>query len=91
MAAPIFTSVADGETLRILLATDCHLGYAERDGIRTDDSFRTVRPGVRWEGVALAVLARVQPFTPHICAPVSVRGDHADRPGQFRRLRVARG
>ena len=57
MAAPIFTSVADGETLRILLATDCHLGYAERDGIRTDDSFRTVRPGVRWDGVALAVLA----------------------------------
>lgn len=29
----------DDETLRILVATDNHLGYAERDSIRSNDSF----------------------------------------------------
>ncbi len=29
----------DEETLRIMVSTDNHLGYAERDPIRGDDSF----------------------------------------------------
>ncbi len=29
----------DEETLRIMIATDTHLGYAERDPIRGNDSF----------------------------------------------------
>lgn len=31
---------ADEHTLRMLLATDSHLGFNEKDGIRGDDSFR---------------------------------------------------
>ena len=31
----------EGDTIRILLATDCHIGYLEKDGIRGEDSFRT--------------------------------------------------
>lgn len=29
------------DIVRILIATDCHLGYAERDPIRGQDSLRT--------------------------------------------------
>ncbi|KAJ0406976.1 hypothetical protein P43SY_005209 [Pythium insidiosum] len=32
---------APRDTLRVLLATDNHLGYAEKDAVRGDDSFRT--------------------------------------------------
>jgi hypothetical protein len=35
---PQFT---DADTLRILVATDNHVGYEERDPIRKDDSWRT--------------------------------------------------
>lgn len=28
------------DTLRILVATDCHLGYMEKDEIRRHDSFK---------------------------------------------------
>ena len=31
----------DANTLRILVATDNHLGFAERDPIRCEDSFNT--------------------------------------------------
>jgi hypothetical protein len=30
---------ADIDTLRILVATDCHLGYLEKDEVRRNDSF----------------------------------------------------
>jgi hypothetical protein len=30
-----------GNTLRILVATDCHLGYLEKDEVRRFDSFDT--------------------------------------------------
>jgi hypothetical protein len=30
-----------GSTLRILVATDCHLGYLEKDEVRRFDSFDT--------------------------------------------------
>ncbi|RLN37193.1 hypothetical protein BBJ28_00011966 [Nothophytophthora sp. Chile5] len=33
----------DADTLRVLLSTDNHLGYAERDPVRGGDSFRTFR------------------------------------------------
>ncbi len=32
---------ADEDTLRILLATDIHLGYAEKHPVKADDSFNT--------------------------------------------------
>lgn len=35
------SSQHDPDTLRILLATDIHLGYAEKHPIKTDDSFIT--------------------------------------------------
>ena len=35
------SSLPDPSTFRILLSTDNHLGYAEKDGVRGDDSFRT--------------------------------------------------
>ena len=37
------TTVDDDEAdvLRILVASDMHLGYAERDPVRGDDSFQT--------------------------------------------------
>ncbi|KAJ1337918.1 double-strand break repair protein MRE11 [Microdochium nivale] len=38
MSASDFT---EADTIRILLATDNHVGYEERDPIRTDDSWRT--------------------------------------------------
>ncbi|KAG7399543.1 Double-strand break repair protein mre11a [Phytophthora boehmeriae] len=33
----------EGDTLRILVSTDNHLGYAEKDPVRGDDSFRSFR------------------------------------------------
>ncbi|TMW68208.1 hypothetical protein Poli38472_007880 [Pythium oligandrum] len=47
-------------TLRVLLATDNHLGYAEKDPIRGDDSFRTFQEILqlaRHERVDLLLLA----------------------------------
>lgn len=32
---------ADSDTIRILVATDSHVGYEERDAIRKDDSWRS--------------------------------------------------
>jgi hypothetical protein len=34
-------SVAAADTIRILVATDNHVGYAERDPVRGDDSYTT--------------------------------------------------
>ena len=31
----------DSDTIRILVATDSHVGYEERDAIRKDDSWRS--------------------------------------------------
>ncbi|KAG5931706.1 Double-strand break repair protein mus-23 [Claviceps purpurea] len=33
--------VTEADTIRILIATDNHVGYEERDAIRKDDSWRT--------------------------------------------------
>ena len=33
--------MSDPDTIRILIASDMHLGYAEKDPIRGDDSFNT--------------------------------------------------
>jgi double-strand break repair protein MRE11 len=33
--------MAAADTITMLVATDCHLGYAEKDSIRHDDSFKT--------------------------------------------------
>lgn len=32
---------ADADTIRVLIATDNHVGYEERDAIRKDDSWQT--------------------------------------------------
>lgn len=37
----IFCSEDSSNTLRILVATDCHLGYMEKDEIRRHDSFQS--------------------------------------------------
>lgn len=34
-------SYVDSDTIRILVATDSHVGYEERDAIRKDDSWRS--------------------------------------------------
>lgn len=34
-------NLAEADTIRILVATDNHVGYEERDAIRKDDSWRT--------------------------------------------------
>lgn len=34
-------SSADSDTIRILVATDSHVGYEERDAIRKDDSWKS--------------------------------------------------
>lgn len=36
-----YTSGDDPNTIRILVATDNHVGYEERDPIRKDDSWKT--------------------------------------------------
>lgn len=33
--------MADADTIRILVATDSHVGYEERDPIRKDDSWKS--------------------------------------------------
>lgn len=33
--------MTEADTIRILVATDNHVGYEERDAIRKDDSWRT--------------------------------------------------
>lgn len=35
------TWLAEADTIRILVATDNHVGFEERDAIRKDDSWRT--------------------------------------------------
>jgi hypothetical protein len=35
------TDVTEADTIRILIATDNHVGYEERDPIRKDDSWKT--------------------------------------------------
>lgn len=50
----------DASTLRLLLSTDNHLGYAEKDPVRGDDSFRTFQEILRLaqsESVDLLLLA----------------------------------
>ena len=37
----VFPNKSDGNTLRILVATDNHLGYLEDDLVRGEDSFNT--------------------------------------------------
>ena len=39
MPPPAPTHPPDGDTVRILLSTDNHLGYLEADGVRSEDSF----------------------------------------------------
>uniref|UniRef100_K3YKW0 Double-strand break repair protein n=1 Tax=Setaria italica TaxID=4555 RepID=K3YKW0_SETIT len=41
MTQPKFMLEEGGSTLRILVATDCHLGYLEKDEVRRFDSFDT--------------------------------------------------
>lgn len=42
LPTPLQTNpVAAADTIRILVATDNHVGYAERDPIRGDDSYTT--------------------------------------------------
>lgn len=40
-APPTLTNRSEADTIRILVATDNHVGYEERDAIRKDDSWRT--------------------------------------------------
>jgi hypothetical protein len=40
LASPKLT-ISDADTIRILVATDSHVGYEERDPIRKDDSWKT--------------------------------------------------
>ena len=39
--APNTNLYADSDTIRILVATDSHVGYEERDAIRKDDSWKS--------------------------------------------------
>ncbi|CAI5722799.1 unnamed protein product [Hyaloperonospora brassicae] len=41
--APAADGPHESDTLRVLLSTDNHLGYAEKDPVRGNDSFRTFR------------------------------------------------
>ncbi|KAH7040666.1 Metallo-dependent phosphatase-like protein [Microdochium trichocladiopsis] len=57
MSASQFT---EADTIRILIATDNHVGYEERDPIRTDDSWRTfdeIMNIARTEDVDMVLLA----------------------------------
>jgi len=38
-AEPAIDNNVDGDTLRVMVSTDNHLGYLERDPIRGNDSF----------------------------------------------------
>ena len=40
-SALISRFILEADTIRILIATDNHVGYEERDAIRKDDSWRT--------------------------------------------------
>lgn len=50
------------DTIKILLATDNHIGYLERDPIRGQDSINTFR-----EILQLAVKNEVRPGAPQPC------------------------
>ena len=56
----IFIYLVPEDTIRILLATDNHVGYLERDPIRGQDSINTFR-----EILQLAVKNDVGCNTPH--------------------------
>lgn len=56
--------VAEADTIRILIATDNHVGYGERDGIRKDDSWRTFDE--------IMILARSEDVRPRCNPPLSL-------------------
>lgn len=56
----IFINLVPEDTIRILLATDNHVGYLERDPIRGQDSINTFR-----EILQLAVKNDVGCIMPH--------------------------
>ncbi|KAI3327928.1 double-strand break repair protein mus-23 [Xylariaceae sp. AK1471] len=54
------SQLTDADTIRILVATDNHVGYEERDGIRKDDSWKTfdeIMNLARTEDVDMVLLA----------------------------------
>ena len=56
---------AEADTIRILVATDNHVGYEERDPIRKDDSWKTfdeIMNLARTEDVSTLPLAPHVPF-----------------------------
>lgn len=59
-AAAAAAAADDGNTIRILIASDNHVGYAERDAVRGEDSynaFREVLELARAEDVDMVLLA----------------------------------
>lgn len=38
---PVMAREENSDVLRVLVATDCHLGYMEKDEIRRHDSFQS--------------------------------------------------
>lgn len=60
IAQPVVREGEDDSTIRILIASDNHIGYAERDPIRGDDSyesFREVLEIAKAEDVDMVLLA----------------------------------
>ncbi|KAJ2979511.1 hypothetical protein NUW58_g7181 [Xylaria curta] len=56
----LFNIIPDADTIRILVATDNHVGYEERDPIRKDDSWKTfdeIMNLARTEDVDMVLLA----------------------------------
>lgn len=41
VACPLTSILSGADTIRMLVATDNHVGYEERDSIRKDDSWKT--------------------------------------------------
>ena len=66
LIAPSLTEIAAADTIRILVATDNHVGYAERDPVRGNDSYVTFNE--------IMELARERdvtpppPLSPHVVA-----------------------
>lgn len=55
---------AEADTIRILVATDNHVGYEERDPIRKDDSWQTfdeIMTLARTQDVGAAATPRLNP------------------------------
>jgi double-strand break repair protein MRE11 len=60
--------ISEADTIRILVATDNHVGYEERDAIRKDDSWRTfdeILNLARTEDVRLSIRVAWHPRSPH--------------------------